>query len=291
MRVSVNSGLIAMIKNVLRRDADEGKMARKEMLEELEQDAVGHLQPTAPVMRSAFRTTQSVEGHYRMVFEFPSMETMHAADDEWRTLVLAMGTPSSHWRATGDKDPHAGMYDFERASLTMGKLTDDELANGMFMNYDQPLNVAGVLAGTHSSAIAWMTAGKDRIRWLSRKLAKTEAHIAAMNEQIEVSRMALISAAVETIRATIVVEGETPEHLREAIAMRVADVSKPTFVIGGGPLTQKEINDIWNDQYKKYGQMCDSSDWDMFARSIEQATLRKLTTLGLISETTGNEQG
>lgn len=78
-------------------------------------------------------------------------------------------TPSANWRLTGEPDPHAGRYEGDRDSLAMGSLTDDELANGAFMNYDQPLNIQGILAGTHSSPIAWMTAVKDRIRWLSRK--------------------------------------------------------------------------------------------------------------------------
>ena len=87
-------------------------------------------------------------------------------------LESQAATPSSHWRAEGATDPHAGHYDGERAALSMGKLTDDELANGAFMNYDMPLNLAGILAGTHASPIAWMTAVKDRIRWLSRSLEK-----------------------------------------------------------------------------------------------------------------------
>jgi len=87
-------------------------------------------------------------------------------------LESQAATPSSHWRAEGATDPHAGHYDGERAALTMGNLTDDELANGAFMNYDMPLNLAGILAGTHASPIAWMTAVKDRIRWLSRSLEK-----------------------------------------------------------------------------------------------------------------------
>lgn len=79
-------------------------------------------------------------------------------------------TPSAKWRVSGEPDPHAGHYDCERAKLCMGQLTDDELANGAFMNYDQPLNIQGILAGTHFSPIAWMTAVQDRIRWLSRSL-------------------------------------------------------------------------------------------------------------------------
>lgn len=78
----------------------------------------------------------------------------------------------------------------------MGKLTDDELANGAFMNYDQPLNLAGIIAGTHSSPIAWMTAVKDRIRWLSRSLDMVvderdaiAAEMKALREQGPVARI------------------------------------------------------------------------------------------------------
>lgn len=84
-------------------------------------------------------------------------------------------TPSAQWRVDGESDPHEGRYDVERAQLCMGHLTDDELANGAFMKYDRPLNVNGILAGTHFSPIAWMTAVKDRIRWLSRSLEKATA--------------------------------------------------------------------------------------------------------------------
>ena len=83
-------------------------------------------------------------------------------------------TPASRWRQEGEEDPHAGRYDCERAELPMGDLSDDELANGAFLNYDAPLNPEGILAGTHSSPIVWMTAVKDRIRWLSRKLEEVE---------------------------------------------------------------------------------------------------------------------
>lgn len=88
---------------------------------------------------------------------------------------LVHGTPGAQWRQDGEPDPHGTRYDCERAELAMGSLTDDELANGAFMNYDRPLNIEGILAGTHQSPIAWMTATKDRIRWLSRALDKALA--------------------------------------------------------------------------------------------------------------------
>lgn len=84
-------------------------------------------------------------------------------------------TPSSHWAAAGEPDPHGNRYDCERAALALGKLTDDELANGAFMNYDVRPPLQDIIDGKAYSPIAWMTAVKDRIRWLSRKLAATPA--------------------------------------------------------------------------------------------------------------------
>jgi len=93
-------------------------------------------------------------------------------------------TPAARWRDKGEPDPHAGRYDVERAALPMGKLSDDELANGVFMHYNAPLNLQGIMAGTHSSPIAWVTAAKDRIRWLSRKLEEAQAAPAAGDARV-----------------------------------------------------------------------------------------------------------
>jgi hypothetical protein len=52
----------------------------------------------------------------------------------------------------------------------MGYLTDDELANAAFLHYDIFPPIQDVVNGTAHMPIAYMTAVKDRIRWLSRKL-------------------------------------------------------------------------------------------------------------------------
>jgi hypothetical protein len=82
------------------------------------------------------------------------------------------GTPSSNWSKEGAQDPHKGHYDKERSDLTLGKYTDDELANGAFMNYDISPSVEDMISGKRFSPIVWMTAVKERIRWLSRALEK-----------------------------------------------------------------------------------------------------------------------
>lgn len=38
----------------------------------------------------AFRTTESGDGRYAMVFKFRSLELLHQADDEWRRFVSSL---------------------------------------------------------------------------------------------------------------------------------------------------------------------------------------------------------
>ncbi|WP_454909665.1 hypothetical protein [Variovorax gossypii] len=100
-----------------------------------------------------------------------------------------LGTPSSHWHANGEADPHARHYDGERATLTLGALTDDELATGAFLNYDQRLTLAEMRdpkPGQHLPA-AWMTGVKDRIRWLSRSLERALAAARVARERADLT--------------------------------------------------------------------------------------------------------
>lgn len=66
----------------------------------------------------------------------------------------AAGTPSSRWASNGEPDPHGRVYDCERAALAHGGMTDDELANAVFLE----------------PSMGHLMAAKDRIRWLSRRL-------------------------------------------------------------------------------------------------------------------------
>ena len=78
-------------------------------------------------------------------------------------------TPAARWRAEGRSDPHGDRYDCERAKLGLGNMTDDELANAVFMHGGDRLDLAAVIRG-EPSPISLLTAAKDRIRWLSRQL-------------------------------------------------------------------------------------------------------------------------
>jgi hypothetical protein len=111
--------------------------------------------------------------------------------DHVRTVLLeylglpaneaAASTPGLRWLAEGQPDPHGSYYDRERAALTLGQMTDDELANEAFLNYDRRPPVDKLLAGTAFMPLAYMTAVKERIRWLSRALAKATSPASATN--------------------------------------------------------------------------------------------------------------
>lgn len=83
-------------------------------------------------------------------------------------------TPAAHWRENGEPDPHAKCTNQERAELPLGNLTDDELANEVFLHGDSQPSIAEVIAGTAKMPIVYLTAAKERIRWLSRKLVRAE---------------------------------------------------------------------------------------------------------------------
>lgn len=76
-------------------------------------------------------------------------------------------TPAAKWRANGEADPHLGRYLCQRADLPMGKLTDDELANTVFL-YDHRSGLESMM---------YLTAAKERIRWLSRLSERNAALI------------------------------------------------------------------------------------------------------------------
>lgn len=86
-------------------------------------------------------------------------------------------TPSSNWFAKGEEDNFPKLVNQDRASLCLGKLTDDEMANLVFMQGDidkqddMRMMLAAMEAGKdYYSKIAAVMGGKERIRWLSRHL-------------------------------------------------------------------------------------------------------------------------
>lgn len=79
-------------------------------------------------------------------------------------------TPGARWRQEGQQDPHESKYDCMRSELTLGDLTDDELANEVFLKGDRTPKLEDIIAGTAKPPIVYLTAAKERIRWLSRQL-------------------------------------------------------------------------------------------------------------------------
>lgn len=79
-------------------------------------------------------------------------------------------TPAAHWAANGEPDPHGTTYDCERAALALGNLTDDELANAVFLHGDGQPSTADLLSGKALLPSVYLAAAKERIRWLSRQL-------------------------------------------------------------------------------------------------------------------------
>lgn len=110
-------------------------------------------------------------------FTTDQMHTYAQAALAAKPVQPAASTPASQWHKAGEPDIHGDRYDCERAALGLGDLTDDALANGAFLNYDRRLSLGDMLnpkPGQHPP-IVWMTAVKDRIRWLSRRLVEATA--------------------------------------------------------------------------------------------------------------------
>lgn len=82
-------------------------------------------------------------------------------------------TAGARWREAGQEDPFQDRYDCERSDLPLGHMTDDELANAVFMHDHRSLDISSSLNGEPTS-IGLLTAAKERIRYLSRRLAALE---------------------------------------------------------------------------------------------------------------------
>lgn len=186
--------------------------------------------------------------------------------------------PAAEWRERGEPDPHGNTYDCTRDKLCMGNLTDDELANAAFMNYDRWPSMQELLAGKAFTPIAYMTAVKDRIRWLSRQLEGEKAAaqnyrndaITAMRQRDELlkarqalgadianltnQRDELLSLLVEFSDALpsddyMAAQGQTPGPLLQRIRLAIASAK------GEAPTTCTKCNTP--DLCREYGRACD----------------------------------
>lgn len=79
------------------------------------------------------------------------------------------------WLAKGLDDPHAVYASLSREELIMADLSDDELANKVFMETGvSRLEEAGRIMRGEPTSLMMLAAAKERIRWLSRQLAITQ---------------------------------------------------------------------------------------------------------------------
>lgn len=107
--------------------------------------------------------------------------------------LLADTTPSSRKVENGKERPFMELLNEERGSLCMGSYTDDELAVQLFLHGDMTVEQkhTAIMAGEPFS-IAYLMAGKERIRWLSRHLDASlgretdlQLRIKELEEQVE----------------------------------------------------------------------------------------------------------
>lgn len=130
------------------------------------------------------------EGGFRQVSGTMLRRTLSTAVSAALPLLQSQtGTPSSRWVADGQPDPHGDRYARERAVLALGHLTDDELANAVYLHGNEQPSMADLVAGKALSGIVYLTAAKERIRWLSRALAASRAEAEGLKRDAERYRM------------------------------------------------------------------------------------------------------
>lgn len=83
-------------------------------------------------------------------------------------------TPPARWAVLEQADPHGTLYSCnQRSRLCMGNFSDDEIANSVFLLGDSAHETPGSLSRAFSG-IGVLTAAKERIRWLSRRVGFLE---------------------------------------------------------------------------------------------------------------------
>lgn len=104
-----------------------------------------------------------------------SKEESVVKEDVKRKTVDPKDPVGLRWLVEGKEDPHAYYAGLTRSKLSMKDISDDELANMVYMDIevDRARDMENIFAGKPSS-IAILTSVKERLRWLSRQLAIAE---------------------------------------------------------------------------------------------------------------------
>lgn len=126
-------------------------------------------------------------------------------------------TPAARWREKGEADPHEGKYDCQRSDLTMGNLTDDELANEVFLNGDARPSIKEMLDGNLMPSVVYLTAAKERIRWLSRQLVTTQQQRELLHSTLEEAKCGLEWYQDEYPEAVSGADDEAMQRINEVL--------------------------------------------------------------------------
>lgn len=146
------------------------------------------------------------------LFGQPGLTLMELAEK----VKASQPTPSSRWAANGEPDPHGNRYDCERAALAMGYMSDDELANEVFIKGDRNLTFAEMTAG-ELPASSYLLAARDRIRWLSRALVEAQPKSAAQpSPRGQGDALAMIGANLRSIMQLATVQAESTNNVTVA---------------------------------------------------------------------------
>lgn len=86
-------------------------------------------------------------------------------------------TPFAKWRENGEPDPHQDRFTQSLEVITFGEMPHNVIAVGL------------ISGSSHHTFIMWLTAGKERLRWLSRKLySLVDDHTKINQERATLSR-------------------------------------------------------------------------------------------------------
>lgn len=113
---------------------------------------------------------------------------------------MTESTPFAKWREEGQPDPHGELYEGDGVRLACPDIPSDILAD-----------MLGRVISPSMTNIAILTAGKERLRWLSRKLYR----LAGNHEEINTRRAATLKGHyTDDEMANAFYLSESPEDLR-----------------------------------------------------------------------------
>lgn len=129
------------------------------------------------------------------------------------TELNSPSTPSSRWLVDGEPDTFPKLINKERGDLMLGDHTDDELANAIFM-YGNPCDHEKTrrLINGELTDMAYLTAGKERIRWLSRHLEASLKANSKLADMVKYLLKEIDDFGFELPPAFVPADGDGSEH-------------------------------------------------------------------------------